>query len=205
MPKVLIVDDEVMNRALFVATCATVEGIECVEAASPEEALGYFNSQHFDLVITDRSMPSPDMGERLVLDILAVNPSVPIIMVTGDGITSPPEGVSCMLHKPFGTLVLVEKVKEALTYCSTKNLHVGDPPPTPEEFLSPLEYGGGLDATTHEEGQPHHTKQPDNQNLWGYHAELVPSDFKRLGNLKQSLARHALYDTKEVEGADNSE
>lgn len=204
MPRVLIVDDEENIRALLVATCATVEGIECIEAANPEEALVYFKSQHFDLVITDRSMPHPDMGERLVLDILEINHTVPIIMVTGDGISSPPSGVSCLVKKPFSVTVLLQTVKEAIAVCPVANLHSTDTPESPEEVASALDFGGGqADATTLAEGLPHHTNQPGNKTYWGYHAELVPSDAKTFArDHERYLARRALYDG---DGAENSE
>lgn len=204
MPRVLIVDDEENIRALLVATCATVEGIECIEAANPDEALCHFKSQHFDLVITDRSMPHPDMGERLALDILEINQTVPIIMVTGDGISSPPSGVSCLVKKPFSVTVLLQTVKEAIAVCPVANLHATASADVTEEVSSPLEYGGGQgDGATYPEGQPHHTNQPDKKSLWGYHAELVPSDAETFaGDHERYLARRALYDG---DGAENSE
>jgi signal transduction histidine kinase/CheY-like chemotaxis protein len=56
--RVLIVDDEALNRALLRELLATV-GFESVEASSPEEALSLLDHS-FDAVISDISMPGYD-------------------------------------------------------------------------------------------------------------------------------------------------
>ncbi|MBV8815232.1 MAG: response regulator, partial [Verrucomicrobia bacterium] len=56
--KILIVDDEVLNRSLLRELLATV-GFESVEASSPEEALSLLNNS-FDAVISDIRMPGYD-------------------------------------------------------------------------------------------------------------------------------------------------
>jgi CheY-like chemotaxis protein len=56
--KILIVDDEVLNRSLLRELLATV-GFESVEATSPEEALSLLNNS-FDAVISDIRMPGYD-------------------------------------------------------------------------------------------------------------------------------------------------
>jgi signal transduction histidine kinase/CheY-like chemotaxis protein/streptogramin lyase len=56
--KILIVDDEALNRSLLRELLATV-GFESVEAGSPEEALSLLNNS-FDAVISDIRMPGYD-------------------------------------------------------------------------------------------------------------------------------------------------
>jgi len=198
--KILIVDDEEMIRQLFCTILAPLG--TCIVAANPTEALGFFASQHFDVVVTDRSMPNPEMGEKLVLDILAMNP-IPIIMVTGDDITSPPDGVSLLLHKPVGVDKLIGAVKEALTVILVANLHATDAPKdASEEVVSPLNYGGGhVDATMLAEGQPHHTVQIPTKgkvNLFGYHATLDHSTLAVDPHARE-IARNALCHVAPVE------
>jgi CheY-like chemotaxis protein/anti-sigma regulatory factor (Ser/Thr protein kinase) len=56
--KILIVDDEALNRSLLRELLATV-GFEAVEASSPEEALSLLDDS-FDSVISDIRMPGDD-------------------------------------------------------------------------------------------------------------------------------------------------
>jgi signal transduction histidine kinase/CheY-like chemotaxis protein len=56
--KILVVDDEPLNRALLTELLSTV-GFDAIEAASAEEAL-HLLKNHFDAVITDMRMPGYD-------------------------------------------------------------------------------------------------------------------------------------------------
>ena len=56
--RVLVVDDEPLNRSILSALLSTV-GFDAIEADSAEEALGLLKN-HFDAVITDIKMPGYD-------------------------------------------------------------------------------------------------------------------------------------------------
>src|SRR5258708_4874541 len=57
-PKILVVDDEPLNRSMLTELLSTV-GFDAVEADSPEEALRLLKDQ-FDAVISDIRMPGSD-------------------------------------------------------------------------------------------------------------------------------------------------
>ena len=81
--RVLVVDDEDLVRDLIVEYLTS--GGDTVEAASNgKEALEKFKPGHFDLIITDRSMPGIN-GDQLAAAVKEVDPDIPIIMLTGFG------------------------------------------------------------------------------------------------------------------------
>lgn len=80
---ILCVDDEAAVRS-FLQTFLARRGHEVHLAATGEEGLAAFQRGHFDLVITDSSMPGLD-GRQLVQAIKACSPSTPIILLTGGG------------------------------------------------------------------------------------------------------------------------
>jgi DNA-binding NtrC family response regulator len=111
--KILVVDDEPM-------VCAAVEmmlkfdGHEVVTAGSAKDALGLFDRDTFDLVITDYSMPTMK-GDELAAAIKARLPRQPVVLITAHAEMlkssgAPLTGVDQIIGKPF----LLENLREAI-------------------------------------------------------------------------------------------
>ncbi len=79
--RILVVDDEKSVRGLHleVLTCAGYEVIAVADGALAWDAI---QSQHFDLMITDNSMPKVT-GVELISKVIAANIRMPVIMATG--------------------------------------------------------------------------------------------------------------------------
>ncbi|HWG57851.1 MAG TPA: HD domain-containing phosphohydrolase [Candidatus Acidoferrales bacterium] len=78
--KVLVVDDEEAIREV-VSTLLESQGYRCTVRANGREALDAFRNGTFDLVLSDIVMPEMD-GLKLLAELRADNPDVPVIMVT---------------------------------------------------------------------------------------------------------------------------
>jgi CheY-like chemotaxis protein len=78
--RILLVEDESITRA-YLADILRNDGYEVHEAQNGAEALELFESQHFDLVITDLVMPQLN-GFKLTARVRSVSPRTPIILVT---------------------------------------------------------------------------------------------------------------------------
>ena len=79
--RILIVDD---NRMGLVARKHVLEevGHEVSIAQNAHEALARFRSEAYDVVVTDFKMPQMT-GVDLIRDMRAVNPEVPIVLISG--------------------------------------------------------------------------------------------------------------------------
>ncbi len=100
---VLVVDDEFLPREVLVRFLSS-DGHTCEVATNGREGLDKFHAGSFDLVVTDSAMPDMN-GEQLVAAVRAVNPEIPIVMVSGFGDLiaasgKVPPGVTQCLGKP---------------------------------------------------------------------------------------------------------
>lgn len=118
MLKVLVVDSAELVRKLVCAGLGTI-GVEGVQA-DPDEAIRMFEEGGFGLIICGRSLPTPQIGEALVLRLKAISP-VPVLMLSGSDITTPPPGVDKLLPKPFVMLDFLETVKTMLRECPRRH------------------------------------------------------------------------------------
>jgi DNA-binding NtrC family response regulator len=116
--RILIVDDEENVLAL----CQTIlqkRGYEVECASTAEEALDRLETELFDVVITDLKMPGMS-GLDLLTKAKALNPFVPVIMLTGFGtvhsaVEAMKEGAYDYLIKPVDNeefKLVVEKALE---------------------------------------------------------------------------------------------
>jgi DNA-binding NtrC family response regulator len=114
--RVLLVDDE----ADFLATLAQrleMRGLKVKTAGSGEDALAVVESEDFDLIILDLSMPGID-GIETLKRIKANNPDVETIMLTGQGsvrtsIQAMKLGAEDFLQKPVNISELMDKISGA--------------------------------------------------------------------------------------------
>ena len=124
-PRILIVDDNEMNRDILVTRLST-QGYELFQAADGEEALSAAVQHLPDLILLDVMMPKLDGMEvcrRLKAD--ANLPFMPIILVTAkaastDVVAGLEAGADEYLTKPIDQMALVARVKSVLRI---KELH----------------------------------------------------------------------------------
>ena len=117
--RVLVVDDNEVNRLLVVETLAT-EGIEVVEAASGEAALVEFEARPTDVVLMDVRMPTLDGFQTLErLRALPAGDDVPVVFLTAlrDVETfdrARAAGAVDFLTKPVRPIELIARVEASL-------------------------------------------------------------------------------------------
>ena len=124
-PRILIVDDNEMNRDILVTRLST-QGYELFQAADGEEALAAAAQHLPDLILLDVMMPKLDGIEvcrRLKAD--PNMPFMPIILVTAkaastDVVAGLEAGADEYLTKPIDQMALVARVKSVLRI---KELH----------------------------------------------------------------------------------
>jgi len=115
---VLVVDDEDMIGDM-VGAMVERHGCQHVSFNDPTEALRYYkeNSQIITLMITDLTMPKLP-GPDLIRNALRIDPSLPIILITGYAEEHIPDDVrplvQCVVPKPFVKAEVLDAVRTAL-------------------------------------------------------------------------------------------
>jgi len=117
--RILIVDDEKMLVAVVQQVLQHL-GYEAVSRTSPIEALELFKAKpdHFDLVITDQTMPGMT-GDALAKELLSIRPTLPVIICTGYSHTIDQEramkiGIKALVMKPILINEIAAAVRKAL-------------------------------------------------------------------------------------------
>ena len=115
--RVLIVDDQDIICELIAEHLAS-DGHTTASAAHGHEALELFRTGHFDLVITDQSMPMMN-GIQLGCAIKVLSPATPVVLLTGFGdemlaLGGCPPGVDLVLGKPVSLADLRRAVFQAM-------------------------------------------------------------------------------------------
>lgn len=116
--KVLIVDDEEMNRLIY-RKFMELEGYEVREASNGHEALRAADRETFDLVLMDVRMPYMD-GVEASIHLRRDLPHLPIIVITGEDISSVRSRleeeveVDALIQKPIDRKVLMEQIASAM-------------------------------------------------------------------------------------------
>lgn len=112
--RILVVDDEPFVCDA-VKMMLAFDGHDVVTASNGNEALGIFDKDKFDLVITDFAMPGMK-GDEFAAAVKARSPGQPVVMITAyaemlhsAGKSLP--GVDYVVSKPF----LLEHLREAIT------------------------------------------------------------------------------------------
>ena len=123
MPAVLIIDD---NETIRDGLAHTVKkmGHEAVTAASGAAGVEAFKSRRFEFVITDLKMDGLG-GVEVLRAVSALDPTVPIMIVTGFGtvetaVEAMKLGAFDFLTKPFTPEVVRLKVERALELCGAR-------------------------------------------------------------------------------------
>ncbi|QDP18515.1 ATP-binding protein [Sphingomonas xanthus] len=111
---ILLVDDEELVRF---ATAELIRdlGHEVTDLGSGFEALDYLRAGHqVDVVITDYKMPRMD-GKELARRIVEIDPSIPVLIITGYTGISNQELNLPQLAKPFGQAEIAAALTQLLT------------------------------------------------------------------------------------------
>jgi CheY-like chemotaxis protein len=112
--RILLVDDSDPVRETL-ADLLEVEGFQTVQAASAAEAMAQLRQDpHFDVLITDLSMPGDD-GISLIHQACQVQPALPAILLTGyaeemSSVAVIPGGNFRVLRKPVEDDILIEQI-----------------------------------------------------------------------------------------------
>lgn len=117
-PRILVVDDDSLIAGLH-AAILELEGYDVMTSDNGEDALLQLAADHFDLVLTDRSMPVLD-GASMVLALRSAGSRIPIVMVSGSLAQTPlPAAVMselfATLPKPARTAEVLAAVSRALS------------------------------------------------------------------------------------------
>lgn len=109
--RILLVEDEPVNLQVLDLMLQSL-GHEVVTATCGPQALAAIGTQDFDLVMSDLHMPGMD-GERLLAEIRALGDPAPMVAVTADVMSHPPEhylaeGFAGFLSKPLLMPALIQ-------------------------------------------------------------------------------------------------
>lgn len=125
--RVLFADDSATMRKI-IARLLDEAGVDSPTAAADgDEAVKLFQSDKFDLVLTDWNMPNKN-GLEVVREIRALNPNIPIIMITTEAekgriAQAISAGATDYIVKPFDR----DKLREKLEAHLNKNTAEGTP------------------------------------------------------------------------------
>lgn len=114
--KVLVVDDSGTMRKIVIRALNAAGFADTVEAADGAQGLAVFQQSQVGLVLTDWNMPNRS-GIELTKDIRAINPKVPIFMITteaekGRVVEAIQAGITDYLTKPFTQEALQAKLEK---------------------------------------------------------------------------------------------
>ena len=127
--RVLLVDDNAVNRLVARAFLAETK-LEVIEAANGQEALAHLNSDdHFDIVLLDIHMPVMD-GPETIREIRASEQrwsNIPIITLTADAMVGDKDkylalGTEGYIAKPIAKSELLQEVTRVLAKYSKSRL-----------------------------------------------------------------------------------
>lgn len=115
--RVLLVDDNIGARDLLLDVLAPV-GVEVTQASNGQQALDFFVSQEFDLVITDEVMPRLS-GSKLFEMIREKGFQTPVVILTGlraREITASSQKTPApvVIEKPFKLKAFLTVIHEAM-------------------------------------------------------------------------------------------
>jgi CheY-like chemotaxis protein len=113
--RILFVDDEKMLVDIGQQVLHRL-GYDVVSRTSPIEALELFKAKpdHFDLVITDQTMPGMT-GDALAKELMSIRPDIPVIICTGysqaiDHERAKQRGIKAFVMKP----ILINEIAAAV-------------------------------------------------------------------------------------------
>ncbi|HEU5361025.1 MAG TPA: response regulator [Candidatus Deferrimicrobiaceae bacterium] len=126
--KVLVVEDNEINREVFSTYLASM-GHKPVAVSDGKEVVPILEKEHFDLVITDLSMPGLS-GWQVAQGVKKRTSGVPVILISGwavqqDDARIRESGVDFVLQKPCTFRDFKEVVQEALSSDAVRETEIG--------------------------------------------------------------------------------
>jgi two-component system, NtrC family, response regulator PilR len=123
MAEILVVDDDDIIRDTLCELLS--QDHACQTADTAEEALTKLKSQHFDVVLTDISMPGLS-GLELLNRVVQLYPGTPVIIVSGIADEEQAQnlmrqGAFDYLLKPFRLEVVEDSVRRAIEHRYSSN------------------------------------------------------------------------------------
>ena len=117
--RILLVDDDADLR-LSTAQALDLAGFDVIDTDQPEDVPALTGFGFPGIVVTDIRMPRLD-GLSLMTQIHALDPAVPVILITGHGdvqlaVRAMREGAHDFIEKPFSASQLAETCARALDY-----------------------------------------------------------------------------------------
>ena len=111
---ILIVDDDSAVRQLAAAILQR-HGYRVLEANGGSQGLEFFAQHHkeISLILTDIDMPQMT-GTEMIRQIRNLDPSVPVMVMTGCSADAPLPQAVPVLSKPFTSRMLLQGVRECL-------------------------------------------------------------------------------------------
>jgi DNA-binding NtrC family response regulator len=115
--KVLIIEDD-PDVALGCEQALQLEGIATELASSAEQARRRLGREFRGIIVSDIRLPKMD-GMSFLRETLAIDPELPIVLITGHGdismaVQAMKDGAHDFIQKPFAPEYLVEVVRRAL-------------------------------------------------------------------------------------------
>jgi len=111
--RILVVDDDRINRAAMRSTLHAIEDVVIEEFAHPRGALERAGQVEFDVAVLDYMMPEMD-GVELAWRLREVTPRLPIVFVTGSrgDLATRAEGLGpvAIFPKPWVRATVVDTV-----------------------------------------------------------------------------------------------
>ena len=117
-PRLLIVDDDLLTVRLLCELAARYFSEVPVDGTdSPLTALEYAKTTEYSAVLTDLVMPGTD-GLQLTAAIHAIQPNVPIIIMTGspEAVEQSRPGAFALLCKPLDIHAVLKTLQSALDH-----------------------------------------------------------------------------------------
>ena len=120
MSKILIIDDDEQFN-LMLKSALAIKGYDVDTASNGKEAMALYQSNVYDVIITDIIMPNVD-GYEVILDLRRMGMGDRIIAVSGGGrtaaddylITAKHFNVAATFNKPVDLQALRAKVEEII-------------------------------------------------------------------------------------------
>ncbi len=134
--RILLIDD---NRHGLVARRAVLEqlGHKVIVAAGGQDGIDLFDSQPFDLVVTDYRMPEMN-GQQVIRKLRQRNPKIPVLLLSGYveslGLTEQSTGADIVLSKGPGE---VQELLRAVARLGKRRMPVKPKPPAAAKAQKP--------------------------------------------------------------------
>ena len=203
---ILVVDDEVEMRIAMQAALKRC-GYPVELSHNAIDGFNKFKKNTYSLVITDMTMPKRS-GLELLKDIKAINPDIPVILITAYGtidtaISAMKHGAFDYVQKPFDFDTFIFLIERALTFRKDQPVTA----PVKAEQESKKTAVRKSDETTLEEASSKDiiTADPDMQKLLDIAKNIAPSRANVLiqsesGTGKELLARYIHNHSDRAEG-----